>query len=159
MNYTVIVAEDEELLLNNLVHKIEKADPDFQVIGTAQTGAQALSLVEQMSPDVVFTDIKMPVMDGITLLTRIRDQFPFTKFVITSGFSDFEYAKKAITLKVSDYLLKPVDPDELQNVLLKIKQELQIKPYSPQVLPACHRDRLQSFSRTSWYRIMQRIST
>ena len=47
MNYTVIVAEDEELLLNNLVHKIEKADPDFQVIGTAQTGAQALSLVEQ----------------------------------------------------------------------------------------------------------------
>ena len=55
MNYTVIVAEDEELLLNNLVHKIEKADPDFQVIGTAQTGAQALSLVEQMSPDVVFT--------------------------------------------------------------------------------------------------------
>ena len=50
MNYTVIVAEDEELLLNNLVHKIEKADPDFQVIGTAQTGAQALSLVEQMSP-------------------------------------------------------------------------------------------------------------
>ena len=100
MNYTVIVAEDEELLLNNLVHKIEKADPDFQVIGTAQTGAQALSLVEQMSPDVVFTDIKMPVMDGITLLTRIRDQFPFTKFVITSGFSDFKYAKKAITLKV-----------------------------------------------------------
>ena len=127
MNYTVIVAEDEELLLNNLVHKIEKADPEFQVIGTAQTGAQALTLVEQLSPDVVFTDIKMPVMDGITLLTKIRDQFPFTKFVITSGFSDFEYAKKAITLKVSDYLLKPVDPDELQNVLLKIKQELQIK--------------------------------
>lgn len=139
MNYTVIVAEDEELLLNNLVHKIEKADPDFQVIGTAQTGAQALSLVEQMSPDVIFTDIKMPVMDGITLLTRIRDQFPFTKFVITSGFSDFEYAKKAITLKVSDYLLKPVDPDELRNVLLKIKQELQIKrdDYRNRIRPRC----------------------
>lgn len=58
MNYTVIVAEDEELLLNNLVHKIEKADPEFQVIGTAQTGAQALTLVEQLSPDVVFTDSK-----------------------------------------------------------------------------------------------------
>ena len=127
MNYTVVVAEDEELLLNNLVHKIEKADPDFHVIGTAQTGVQALDLVEKLSPDVVFTDIRMSVMDGITLLTKIRDQFPFTKFVITSGFSDFEYAKKAITLKVSDYLLKPVDSEELQNVLLKIKQELQIK--------------------------------
>lgn len=146
MNYTVIVAEDEELLLNNLVHKIEKADPDFQVIGTAQTGAQALSLVEQMSPDVVFTDIKMPVMDGITLLTRIRDQFPFTKLVITSGFSDFEYAKKAITLKVSDYLLKPVDPDELRNVLLKIKQELHgtelCRGYQPE--PDCRNHELQS---------------
>ena len=134
MNYTVIVAEDEELLLNNLVHKIEKADPDFQVIGTAQTGAQALSLVEQMSPDVVFTDIKMPVMDGITLLTRIRDQFPFTKFVITKMFS----------LRSNRNFRSNV---------------MTTKPYSPQVLPACHRDRLQSFSRTSWYRIMQRIST
>ena len=108
MKYTVIVAEDEELLLTNLVQKIQKADPDFQVAGTAQTGDQALALVEKFSPDLVVTDIRMPVMDGITLLTKIREQFPFTKFIITSGFSDFEYAKKAITLKVSDYLLKPI---------------------------------------------------
>ena len=93
MNYTVIVAEDEELLLNNLVHKIEKADPDFQVIGTAQNRCTGPLAGGTDEPDVVFTDIKMPVMDGITLLTRIRDQFPFTKFVITSGFSDFKYAK------------------------------------------------------------------
>lgn len=108
MTYTVIVAEDEELLLTNLVQKIQKADPDFQVAGTAQTGDQALALVEKLSPDLVITDIRMPVMDGITLLTKVREQFPFTKFIITSGFSDFEYAKKAITLKVSDYLLKPL---------------------------------------------------
>ena len=126
MNYTVIVAEDEELLLNNLVQKVGKADPDFQVIGTAQTGDQALTLVEKLHPDVVITDIRMPVMDGITLLTRVRSQFPFIKFIITSGFSDFEYAKKAITLKVSDYLLKPVDSDELQESLQKIKRDFQI---------------------------------
>lgn len=94
MTYTVIVAEDEELLLTNLVQKIQKADPDFQVAGTAQTGDQALALVEKLSPDLVVTDIRMPVMDGITLLTKVREQFPFTKFIITSGFSDFEYAKK-----------------------------------------------------------------
>lgn len=68
MKYTVIVAEDEELLLNNLVQKIQKADPDFQVAGTAQTGDQALALIEQLSPDLVVTDIRMPVMDGITAL-------------------------------------------------------------------------------------------
>lgn len=126
MTYTVIVAEDEELLLTNLVQKIQKADPDFLVAGTAQTGDQALALVEKLSPDLVITDIRMPVMDGITLLTKVREQFPFTKFIITSGFSDFEYAKKAITLKVSDYLLKPVDSEELKEALSKIKQEFQI---------------------------------
>ena len=94
--------------------------------GTAQTGDQALALVEKLSPDLVITDIRMPVMDGITLLTKVREQFPFTKFIITSGFSDFEYAKKAITLKVSDYLLKPVDSEELKEALSKIKQEFQI---------------------------------
>ena len=126
MTYTVIVAEDEELLLTNLVQKIQKADPDFLVAGTAQTGDQALALVEKLSPDLVITDIRMPVMDGITLLTKVMDQFPFTKFIITSGFSDFEYAKKAITLKVSDYLLKPVDSAKLKEALSKIKQEFQI---------------------------------
>lgn len=126
MNYTVIVAEDEELLLNNLVKKIQNADPDFQVAGTAQTGNRALTLVEKLHPDVIITDIRMPVMDGISLLTKVRSQFPFIKFIITSGFSDFEYAKKAISLKVSDYLLKPVDPDELQEALQKIKCEFQI---------------------------------
>lgn len=126
MSYSVIVAEDEELLLNNLVQKIQKTDPEFQVVGTAQTGAQALALAEKLSPDLIITDIRMPVMDGISLLTRVREQFPFTRFIITSGFSDFEYTRQAIILKVSDYLLKPIDPEELRNVLSKIKHELQI---------------------------------
>ncbi|MFR7898469.1 MAG: response regulator [Ruminococcus sp.] len=77
MKYTVIVAEDEELLLNNLVQKIQKADPDFQVTGTAQTGEQAFALVEKLTPDLVITDIRMPVMDGIALLTRSKKSVPF----------------------------------------------------------------------------------
>lgn len=96
MKYTVIVAEDEELLLNNLVQKIQKADPDFQVAGTAQTGDQALALIEQLSPDLVVTDIRMPVMDGITLLSRVREQSPFTKFIITSGFLNFDMPERLL---------------------------------------------------------------
>ena len=72
MKYTVVVAEDEELLLNNLVQKIQKADPDFQVTGTAQTGEQAFALVEKLTPDLVITDIRMPVMDGMAFSCLCR---------------------------------------------------------------------------------------
>lgn len=126
MKYTVVVAEDEELLLNNLIKKLHNADPEFEVVGKAQTGDKAYELIEKLNPDVVITDICMPIMDGIALLTKVREQYPLTKFIITSGFSDFEYARSAITLKVSDYLLKPIDPDELSAILLKIKKEFQI---------------------------------
>lgn len=126
MKYTIVIAEDEELLLNNLAAKVHRACPDFEVIGTAQTGTQAYELVEKFSPDVLITDIRMPVMDGITLLTKVSEHFPLVKFIITSGYSDFEYARKAITLKVADYLLKPIDPEELQTALNKIKTEFML---------------------------------
>lgn len=131
-NYTIVVAEDEELLLNNLVQKIEKTNLGFSVVGTAQTGTDAYTLVVDLSPDLLITDIKMPIMNGIELLSKVHDHYPMTKFIITSGFSDFEYAKSAIHLQVSDYLLKPIDPEELHDALNKIKSELEIqrKKYS-----------------------------
>ena len=71
----------------------------MEVAALAENGLEALELIKSREPDILITDIRMPVMDGITLLTKVREQFPFTKFIITSGFSDFEYAKKAITFK------------------------------------------------------------
>ncbi len=130
MKYTVLIAEDEELLLNSLVKKIESLDVNFEVIGTAQTGVQALELVRKLTPDLVITDIRMPEMDGITLLQNIREKYPLTDFIITSGYSDFEYAKSAIHLQVSEYLLKPIDPDELKDALLKIKSKYEIQQSS-----------------------------
>lgn len=99
MKYTVVVAEDEELLLNNLVQKIQKADPDFQVTGTAQTGEQAFALVEKLTPDLVITDIRMPVMDGMALLTKVRSQFPFTKFLSQAGFQTLNMPRKLLLSK------------------------------------------------------------
>lgn len=128
--YTVIVAEDEELLLNNLIAKIHKADLGFDVIGKAQTGTQALELVHELSPDILITDIKMPMMDGITLLENVHQRYPQIKLVITSGFSDFEYAKSAIRLQVSEYLLKPIDPTELYDILLNLKTKLVLEQNS-----------------------------
>ena len=125
--YTIVVAEDEELLLNNLIQKIEKASPYFTVIGKAQTGIQAYELVKELNPDLVITDIKMPVMNGIELLEKVHNRYPFIKFIIISGFSDFEYAKSAIRLQVSDYLLKPVDPEELSSALAAVRERFEIE--------------------------------
>ena len=125
---TVVVAEDEELLLNNLIQKIERINPAyFTVVGKAQTGTQAYELVKELNPDLLITDIKMPMMNGIELLEKVHNRFPFIKFIIISGFSDFEYAKSAIRLQVSDYLLKPVDPEELKAALAAVREHFEIE--------------------------------
>lgn len=128
--YSVIVAEDEELLLNNIISKIHAANLGFEVAGKAQTGTQALELVKELSPDLLITDIRMPMMDGISLLENVHQRFPHINTIIVSGFSDFEYAKKAIRLQVSEYLLKPIDPNELYNALFNIKTKLELEQSS-----------------------------
>lgn len=128
--FTVVVAEDEELLLNNLVKKIHDTGLNFQVIGTAQTGEIALKLIAELSPDVVITDIKMPVMNGLQLIENMSQQFPFITTIIISGFSDFTYAKSALHFGVTDYLLKPIDSNELYETLHAISVALTTKQCS-----------------------------
>ncbi len=121
MKYSIVVAEDEPLLLENLIQKIEKADVGFEVIGSAQTGIQAYELIEEYNPDVLITDIRMPAMDGLALIQKVTESHPRMDFIITSGYSDFEYARTAIKFRVYDYLLKPVDIEELKSVLGSLK--------------------------------------
>lgn len=119
--YKVIVAEDEERILNNIAKKIDGSNLGFKVVGKALTGKQALILVENLNPDVIFTDIKMPVMDGLELLENIYSRYPYIKTVIISGYADFEYAQKAIIYGVKGYLLKPVELESLVEILEKLK--------------------------------------
>ncbi|MFI3214078.1 MAG: response regulator [Eubacteriales bacterium] len=128
--FTIVVAEDEELLLNNLIQKIENTKLNFKIIGKAQTGKTALKLVEELSPDILITDIKMPVMTGLELIEQVYQQFPFIKSIIVSGFSDFSYAKTALKFGVSNYLLKPIDPDELYQTLESLSITLTSKKHS-----------------------------
>ena len=125
MSYKIVMAEDEELQLNSLVKKVEKFCPGFTVVGTAQTGSQAYKLICEKAPDILISDIRMPVMSGIELMEKARIMFPELQFIIISGFSEFEYARSAIRLQVSDYLLKPVETEELQKALNKIRLKLQ----------------------------------
>ncbi len=119
--YPLVIVEDEPILLNGLAKLVEKATPDFQVVGKAGDASEAIELITTMAPVLVITDIRMPRMDGLELSSWIRDHQPEIKVIIASGYSDFSYAQQAIRLGVVDFLLKPVKSEELSKALEKVK--------------------------------------
>ncbi len=124
MNYSIILVDDEEEVRRGIIRKIDWAAAGFQVVGDAENGEDALEKIETLEPDVVLTDIRMPYMDGLTLAEKIRRKYPSIKVLIFSGYDDFEYAKRAIKLNVTEYILKPVNVEELTLILKRIKQSL-----------------------------------
>ncbi|UKS28350.1 response regulator [Paenibacillus sp. HWE-109] len=106
----------------------------FQVIGCAANGKQALDLLQRNDVDVVLTDIKMPVMDGIELSREINIHYPHVKIVILSGYKEFTYARDALQAGVSEYLLKPVDLKHLNESIMKLKLQLDADRQSSQKL-------------------------
>lgn len=133
--FSVIVVDDEKLILKNIVRNIEEADTSFKVIATARNGVEALELIKKHTPHVVFTDIRMPVMDGLELTSQINQQFPSIKKVIVSGYDDFNYAKNALKNNIRDYLLKPINNDELKTLLISLKQSLLAELNDTSLLP------------------------
>lgn len=130
MKYSVIIAEDEILLLDNLIKKVNDSNTDFEVIGKAQTGTQAYELIKQLHPDLLITDIRMPVMDGLELIKQVRDHYPHMDIIIISGYSEFEYAKTAIKYHVNDYLLKPIDAESIEKVLLELQNKIHLRNHN-----------------------------
>ncbi len=122
--YRIILVDDEEEVRKSIIKKIGWNAAGFQVVGDAENGEEALERVEALEPDVILTDIRMPYMDGLTLAEKVRQRYPSTKIVIFSGYDDFEYAKQAIKLNVTEYILKPVNVEELTAILKKIKANL-----------------------------------
>lgn len=121
----IIVAEDEQRILSSIVSKIERTVEDCEVIATANDGEQALELVEKYRPHVIFSDIKMPKMDGIALARELRKRAPDIHVVLLSGYSDFSFAKQAMRYGVSYYLVKPLDEEDLLEVVEEIRTKLE----------------------------------
>ena len=119
--YRVIIAEDESLIARSLAKHIEEENPHFKVAGIYQNGEDALAAIREQPPTVVFTDISMPVMTGLELAENIHRSLSSVKCVIITGYADFEYARDAIRYGVEDYLLKPVDKNELHKVLKNLE--------------------------------------
>jgi two-component system response regulator YesN len=122
--YRVLLVDDEEDIRVGISQKMDWESLGFALVGEAENGRDALELADQLHPDVILTDIKMPFMDGLDLCRILTVRLPASKFVVFSGFDDFEYAKQAIRMNVSEYILKPINAAELHAVLQKLKEQL-----------------------------------
>lgn len=121
--YNIMIVDDEDIICDGLM-SFDWESYGFKAVCSASDGAEALSLMKNLKIDVIITDIKMPVMDGLDLCMHINRMYPTCKIVLLSGYKEFEYAKTAISLGVSEYLLKPVDMNELTGLLKKLKKQL-----------------------------------
>ena len=122
--YSMIIAEDEQLILNDIADEVSQTDLGFAVVGTTFNGKDALKLVRELRPDVLLTDVRMPIMDGLQLASLARAENPDLFIVIISGYDDFSYAQKAIKCGVSDYLQKPLSTEALRETLSEIKSAI-----------------------------------
>lgn len=124
MRYTVLVVDDEQNQRRALIEKVDWRSAGFEVIGEAENGVEALDLVEKLEPDLIFTDIKMPLITGLELAARVREIRPITQIVILSGYDSFEYAQAAIQYNIISYLLKPISSQELSQEFFTIRERM-----------------------------------
>lgn len=122
--YTYLIVDDEMIERKGIRMLLSRMNIRENIL-EASNGEEALEVFEKEKIDVLLTDINMPFMDGIELLSRIHEEYPGTETVIFSGYDEFSYAKKAISYGVSAYILKPVNPEEFEKVLVKSRKSLQ----------------------------------
>ncbi|MCR2806993.1 response regulator [Paenibacillus soyae] len=123
----IVVVDDETIFRRGLRAMIASWDPDWEVVGDARDGYEALELLQRLEPDVLLTDIRMPKMDGLQLQTIARERFPGLLCVVISGYEDFSYLQQSLRSGARDYIMKPVERDELTRVLDRLKEELRAR--------------------------------
>lgn len=123
--YKVVIAEDEMFVRLGIKMSVDWEKLGMEVAADVENGQQALEAWETFQPDIVITDIKMPVMDGITLIRQIRQKDERTRFIILSCLEEFNIVREALSLGVSDYVLKlTMTQEDMEKVLEKVKREL-----------------------------------
>lgn len=122
--YKILIADDERIVLDGIKFTIEDYFGDMEIVAMASSGREAIELAMTSSPDIILMDIKMPGINGIEAIEAIKKRYNDTKFIIISAYEQFEYAKQAVELGVSHYILKPVSEEKLTNVLKKVRDEI-----------------------------------
>lgn len=126
--YKVIVVEDETMVRRGIILTIDWAALDCVIAGEAANGEEGAELAVRLSPDIIVTDVKMPRMDGVEMITKLREQGCRAKFIILTAYSDFKYAQSALRLGVSDYLLKPLRDGDLEHAVGHIREQMEERP-------------------------------
>ncbi len=120
----VLIVDDEHLVRNLLRNCINWEEIGYDVVGEASNAHEALDLVDQLKPDVIFTDIYMPFMDGLEFGKIVFEKYASIKIIVLTGYEEFEYAKKSIKIGIADFLLKPINDDEIRKVALNMKAKI-----------------------------------
>lgn len=122
MMYKVLIVEDEDIIRKGLMFMVNWQEAGCVVVGEAVNGGDGLEKIRENRPDIVIVDINMPVLDGLGMLEKSIQEYGYDA-IIVSGYSEFAYARRAITLGVTEYLLKPVNFNELYDALGKITRK------------------------------------
>lgn len=125
MELRILVVDDEEIIRTGISSKITRLFPGKAVVSLAQDAVDALEKLDSFKPDIIITDIRMPEMDGLQLIERAKKLNDSLKFIVVSGYQDFDYARNALRLGVDDYLLKPIENEQLKEIIQKLAELLQ----------------------------------
>lgn len=137
----LVVIDDEYIVVEGIKAMIARLGLDYEVAGFAYDGISALRVIEDCAPDLVITDIRIPGMDGLSLIECAKELLPDTVFVVISGYQEFEYARRALSLGVRGYIDKPITMEKLRDILEKIEDEqnraVRLPPAQGNALEAC----------------------
>ena len=126
--YKVLVVEDEELIRKGIVLTVDWPSIDCIVVGEAANGEEGLEAAERLNPTLIVTDLKMPKMDGLTMLQKLRERGDMTDVIILTAYDSFAYAQTALRLGAVDFLLKPFHDGELEEAVRRVKRRQEANP-------------------------------
>ena len=125
--YKVMIIDDEKSIRNLLKITINWEKLGLEIVGEASSGIEAINIIDEIIPDIVFVDIRMPFMDGIEFSRLAMKQYPDLKIIILTAFDDFEYARKCVGIGICEYLMKPIVRAEITEVLTEIVKKLDLR--------------------------------
>lgn len=123
--YRLLIVDDEEAEREGMARFIPWSDYGIELVGTAWNGVEGLEKVRKYHPDIVMTDIKMPVMDGIELIRKINREYSDIEFIVLSGYGEYEYTSQAMEEGVRHYVLKPCDEEKILKIIGKVKESIE----------------------------------